>query len=262
MHRVTSQEDSLKAALVNGAAREEMLAVTSAKLRELVDRPASVGLDTGEDLLVVMIWIKAFIPQIVPGITKPVPGAPSLTMVDVVGIPGCYLTDNRSFSPDVDASARMTSVGVFDLWNMSLTDTEYCDKTVRLDCANGTITCNTAGSNSRMGFTNAQGTSGIGAQANIVAASANPCTFGAGMIGDIDYNGLIAINTVSRQVLFNGLVEPFPAFEVYAKGFTQATPTGPPYIGVPLVSKSPSPGAGPWNLPGAANQPVSGLVTI
>jgi hypothetical protein len=259
---MASPEENLAAALVNESAREEMLAAASAKLQELIARPAAVGLDTGEDLLVVMVWIKALIPQNVPGLTKPVPGAPGLTMVDAPGIPGCYLTDNRGFSPDVDASARMTSVGIFDLWNLSLSDTEYCDNTVRLDCTTGAIVCNTAASSSRMGFVNATGQSGVGVQANIVAASANPCTFGAGIIGDIDYNGLIAINTVARQVLFNGSVEPFPAFEIYAKGFTQSTSTSPPYIGVPLVNKPPNPGAGPWNLPGPANQPVSGLVTL
>jgi hypothetical protein len=207
-----------------------------------------------------IIWIKAFIPANIPGITRPVPGWSGATMLDVPTIPGCYLTDNRDFSPDWEASARMTSVAAIFPYQMVLDQLHYCDYTVRFDCSSGTQTCVQQADASRMQFINFRGIAGFNSEVDVASAAANPCTFGAGWIGDIDFRGLIAIDTPSRQVLFQGYVDPFPAYEMYAAAITNGVPD--PLIGVPLFTKPPNPGATPLDLIGPPNQFVWGVAAV
>jgi hypothetical protein len=65
----------------------------------------------------IRIWLNAFIPRHVQGLTREVPTLdPTMagkTMFDT--ILGCGLTDQRSFSPDLKASSRMHSSAVIDL---------------------------------------------------------------------------------------------------------------------------------------------------
>src|SRR5829696_7973090 len=64
----------------------------------------------------VKIWINAFIPHDVPGLTKPYPKDPKMSM-----LPGptdfndCFLTDQRSFSSDPRAKSRMHSEVELDI---------------------------------------------------------------------------------------------------------------------------------------------------
>ncbi|MER6014961.1 hypothetical protein [Streptomyces bluensis] len=247
---------ALLEALPNESAPEKIAQIARV-LEESVKRPRAVGSPVSDDaLLVAMVWVKAFIPASVPGYTKPVPGSPGITMVDDPLVTGCYVTDNRVFSPDSDAVARMTSLALVDLWNMELSEAHWCDYTIRVDCDSGKSGCRQQANVSRMHFVNFRGVSGQYALVDLVAAAANPCNALAQYFGELDYNGTFSINTQGSGVSFNGMVEPFPSFEIYAKGFTQTTPTDPPFIGVPLVQKSPNPGAGPHNIAGNANQSI------
>jgi hypothetical protein len=223
-------------------------------------RPTDAGAAALPPLTGVVVWLKAFIPLDVPGLTRPAPGWGDATMVDHPLIPGCYLTDSRGFSPDWNASARMTSVVAIFPPTMEMDQLHYCDYTVRLDCDSGAVTCHQQADASRMTFLNFRGVAGYNQEVDLVGAGANPCAFGAQWFGDIDYNGSLAVDAPSRQVLFQGYVEPFPAFEMYAVALSGPVPD--PLIGAPLFQKPPLPGATPLDLPGPANQFVWGIVTV
>jgi len=200
-------------------------------------------------LLVVGVWIKTFIPTFIEGQTRPVPNRPDLTMVDLSYIPGCYLTDNRGFSPRYDASARITASAVIGIPQMSLNYICWCDYTVRFECDDGSIVCREQADASRIHFLNLRGIPGRYVEVDVVAAAYDPCTIGAGLIGDVDFRGTIYIDSPTRQILFQGFVEPWPAFEMYA--ISEASPSRE--IGSPMFTRAPSRGAGPLDLPGPAN---------
>jgi hypothetical protein len=82
--------------------------------------------------LLVLIWIKAFIPINVPGYTQPAPGWGGVTMINDPWVPGCWLTDNRMFSNDAAASARMTSMLAVTAVDLTVNQLQYCDLTIRI----------------------------------------------------------------------------------------------------------------------------------
>ena len=71
---------------------------------------------------------------------------------------------------------------------------------------------------------------------------------------DIDYRGTITINVSARTVKFDGFLDAFPAFEMYATANDGA--------GVAMFQTPPPPGNTPWNLPGDANTPQSGIANV
>src|SRR5680860_1378141 len=64
----------------------------------------------------VTVWINAFIPGDLPGLTLDRPGHPGETMLpDVPGPWACFLTDQRGFSNDIGKSARLHQEVIVDL---------------------------------------------------------------------------------------------------------------------------------------------------
>ena len=57
----------------------------------------------------IQVWLKGFIPAQPTDHIKPLPNNPGKMMITIPNVPGCFSTDNRSFSDDPAASARMTS---------------------------------------------------------------------------------------------------------------------------------------------------------
>ncbi len=220
----------------------------------------------------VKIWLNAFIPGDIPGLTNIVPG--SGLHADKTMIPGptpvndCFLTDQRSFSANPSASSRMHSeieidltvpriVSEFHRCDLTVprivSEFHRCDPTIEVDCEDGDEECNSSANTGRMKFLNFRSTSIVAV--NIVGAANNPCFTGS---PDIDYEGTIEItidpSTQIVSVAFSGRIEPFPAFEMYA------TLNGG--SSMPIFRESPVPGATPRDLFRDANRPVSGRVEL
>jgi hypothetical protein len=90
-------------------------------------------------------------------------------------------------------------------------------------------------------------------------AAHHPCSTAAVFFGDIDFTGTIFIqfstaDPSSATVAFNGLIEPFPAYEMYATVNDGA--------GLPLFQIRPKIGVGPASITGPPNIPASGSTVI
>lgn len=203
------------------------------------------------------LWIKAFIPEqgtfthVRFGQSSPHAGKtaiPHPTLPDYY-----YLTDQRSFSKDVNASARMNlhvelNVGQA-VPNMH---------TVRAGCD---ITIETKGSGEERARATADG-SGIFANnfsqsSNqsirfwVEAAASDPLI---SVAPDIDFKGWITLDFKENQLFFDLLVDEFPAFEGYF-----SIDGGPAKTIFQLL---PEPGASPFNLFGDANVSVNRSMPI
>jgi hypothetical protein len=204
----------------------------------------------------IQIWISSYIPKDIPNYTKPVPDGSGRTM-----IPGplptsdCFLTDQRSFSENVLSSSRLRSHVELDHANFNLRKQEHhCDSTVEIDCEDGDIECEKVPDTSGLKVTN------FGASANVATftfdgGAGNPCVGIAAP--DIDWLVHVKVQrdgpSFSVLIESGSVVEPFPAFEMYVEYSGETKP---------LFTRSPNPGATPWNLIGPPNQPVSGFVTF
>jgi hypothetical protein len=208
--------------------------------------------------LVVLVWLKAFIHRDVPGYTQLAPNWGSATMLNDPWIPGCWLTDNRDFWNDAYASARMTSMLAVTVPTLAVNQLHFCDLTIKLDCGNGDVDSHAYGDASRMTFINPRGMPNVAFQIDLVGAGSNPCPPLGFSAPDIDYNGTIAIDFRARQVLFQGNLDQFPFFEMYAMEYI----SGAPLKGVTMFNTPPLPGGGPGGLFGGANRPQVGFAQI
>jgi Putative peptidoglycan binding domain/Protein of unknown function (DUF3238) len=167
----------------------------------------------------IKVWINAFIPRDVPDLTRLSPSG------DGTVVPG------------------PVPLEVFQWHN--------CDPTVEIDCEDGTVECEQRGDTSRMQFSNLRGFDGSLVQVDVVAAANNPCVTGS---PDIDYQGTVTIDTTRRLVEFDGVIDAFPAFEMYA-----SADNGP---AAAVFRTMPLPGKDPWNLPGDAERFQSGSAEL
>jgi PKD repeat protein len=220
----------------------------------------SVPLD-GEVVQSVKLWINAFIPSSIPGLTltAPAPFAPSTVIrgpEPLYQLNGAlYMTDQRSFSSDPSASARMHSEVWLDvtfgpLLQNEIERTDRTEEIGQLSPQPYSVACLKAADTSRMHFQNVRGSSDL-IQIDIAAAANNPCTAPLSILPtpDISYTGTITIDVPARTISFNGFIDSFPAFEMYA-----AINNHPPLT---LFMIPPPPGNDPWNLFGPANVPVN-----
>lgn len=207
--------------------------------------------------MILKIWIASFIPRDIVGYTKTVPGGAGKTM-----IPGptpasdCFLTDQRSFANSITASSRTRSSVEIDTAMMTLVSQQHdCDDTVEIDCEDGDVECNQTPDNSKLkvsGFTS----SGTKCSFSFAGGAGNPC---AGPLApDIDWLVHVTVqkqgtNAVEVKLETGSVVEPFPAFEMYASlnGTTKQ-----------VFQRPPDPGTTPWNLVGPPNKSVSGAISF
>ena len=181
------------------------------------------------------VWINAFIPANVSGYTIPVPSGPHAgktaipcPLVATPVNPMCpwrgYLTDQRSFDPHPGASVRMRSLAEIQLVAPRLVrQVHETSGTVEVSTRDGAQTCRQNADMSRCGFFNfrvAPMISPAGAfriTLDYVGSARDPCV---NLAADIDYAGAIEILCVPSssflEVRVNGLVDAFPAFEMYA----------------------------------------------
>jgi hypothetical protein len=270
------QFDNLSRKLANGVSRRDALKLLGAGIaaswfsslvpkEAIAQGPLQCGVKT------VKIWMKAFIPRDIPGYTKTVPDGPyqGQTMIPGpfrpkglfgVGFGECYLTDGRDFSSDILAGSRLTSILDIDVQQGRIINDQngfhYSDATVRLDCFSGIPSCQQVGIPRGKFYDLWVSPDGQTITIKLQAAANNPCAPGS---PDIDYKGTIIIKLLDSGqgvlVNFDGLVEPFPAFEMYA-----SADDGEPKAIFPPVS--PLPGKTPWNLVGNPNRLVSGFVLL
>jgi hypothetical protein len=214
--------------------------------------PADVGVGTAPQVKVstLKVWLNAFIPE---------------TKVSALG--DCFSGDNRSFSSEIHASSRMHSE--LEVTRLGTPDAgesfhwHNCDPSHKVDCSTGAVLEEARGDTSRMAFKVNIGTfpdpvAGVHdlptpstVRISYEGAANNPLVSPS---PDIDMTMVFILDPVTGTLNFDGAVDAFPSFEGYA-----AANNGAP---VELFTHSHAADAGPTDLIGDANQPISGSVQL
>jgi hypothetical protein len=209
----------------------------------------------------VTLWVNAFIPREVKGLTKPVPALlvrmdPTMagkTMFDTNF--GCGLTDQRSFSTDPAASSRMHSEAKIDLDAKQMVDQKHhIEPSIQVHCQFGAILCKKTSPTTGMKYTWV----GESADKDLMvkvdgsqgpACPSNPVIKKAGQIlldAKIDYHGTFYIKRTVKNgktlrnyvdIGFLGRIDMFPAYEFVLR----LNNSNPVFIGGVL----PKPGSSP-----------------
>lgn len=224
------------------------------------------------------IWINAFIPQIVAGYTValaqgqnagktavPLPLIARLNPVNALKpLTAGYLTDQRGFGPNIDASCRMQSLAILSIgptgWRFDQTN-HRTSGTTEVDMATGATL---ASGNADMNRCNFFGLDGVVPVQGIPftqmvyakAAAADPLVSAA---ADIDYEAAFTITTTLLPaplptviaIQWQLVIDQFPAFECYVE-----------HQGVvkPVLTSFPDPGKTVADLPGPANRTFTGTI--
>lgn len=198
----------------------------------------------------VKVWLKAFIPGSYHGNVDGTGGAAGHRL-----LPGpsswfndCFHTDDREFSNDITASARLHSEFELDLRSGALTEVHYCGESVEYDCEDGDEECRGTADTGGMYWSNLRQHNGS-ILVDVNGAAGNPCFTGA---PEIDYEGTVTIDVAGHTVSFDGRVNGFPAYEAYATINGGAGETLFQY----------GPRGEPGDLAGAAADGVYGSVTF
>jgi hypothetical protein len=227
-----------------------------------------VGAATRADADTYKFWIKAFIPNSHP--TNPgyiVPDPSGGTMIqDPVFTGSCYTTDNRDFTSDASASARMTSQLVLSVDSSGLTngsgdETEQTGQTNRVKCSDGTSDgCSDHADTSGMKFSNVKydafnnGTLYF----SVDASAANPC-FPIQIPGhvnfapNIHYKGQFTIGVQTNVVSYSIEIGGFPAFEIYVQKNSQSPVT--------VLQQPPANGSTVFDIP-SSRPTLEGCVSV
>ena len=202
------------------------------------------------------IWISSFIPKEIDDYTRPVPDGSGDTMIPgPTPLNDCFHTDQRSFSKNSNASARMRSMVSIDIENMkSLGHIGVCGETIECDCEDGQKECEKTASANRLKYKD-EVSSDFHLNFTLEGAANNPCFFGS---PDIDWVILVHVTKYANgkievEATSDSRVEKFPAYEMYAE-----------YDGdvKTIFRRSPDEGATPGDLIGVATQPVQGVATF
>lgn len=167
----------------------------------------------------IVFWINAFIPVNVEGVTQPWPNHPGKTVLTgltefLPSVGGCFLTDQRSFSSDIAASARMHSEVRVRMTETTFdwTQTHRCNTTHKVDCDDGSEVDSATADTDDMAFRLIEGsTDRVVLEYN--GAAKDPLVLPA---PNLDMEGTLTVDRNTRTVHFDGLVDDFPAFEAYA----------------------------------------------
>ena len=221
----------------------------------------------------VTVWINAFIPGTVSGYTFTVPAGPHAgktaipcPLIATPVNPSCpvvgYLTDQRSFDAAPAASVRMRSRTEISVSPPALIPhpgfEHVTSGTTEIFQSSGKVTCVRAADMSRCSFSNfrvapdpsAPLSGNFFITLSVKGAASDPCV---NLAADIDYGGEISIFCSPRggvvEVSFNGKIDSFPAFEMYAalNGVTKT-----------LFRVPPPPGNTVASLVGGASTPITG----
>jgi hypothetical protein len=208
--------------------------------------------------LALKIWIKSFIPNrhdSNPGFIRPLPGSPGKTMIPGPNIPytniamplvggSCYNTNNRLFSPDLNAEAKITSsitLNVsFDGPNGYTIDPPVIDPTQEYDCKTGQVTCMKP-TNSDAIIIDKPGYDSTYIYFGMHGNASDPCISApSALVPSIKYDVTVLIDYPHGMLMFKGSAANFPSYEAYF-----SVDGGP---ATPIIQLSPTPGSTPWAL--------------
>ena len=205
------------------------------------------------------IWINAFIPGDLEG-AEVVPGSGAHAGKTMLPTPGpinaWFLTDQRGFSADPDAHSRMHSRAEIDLTRRELVSQHHrCDDTIQIDPETGEEVCRETPDNSDMAFEALAQDPDTGVLSlKVHGSTKNACMKVANIkvSPNLDYTGEISIamddDRTKIDVTFDGWIETYPAFEMYA-----AVDGGTP---VTVFQEGVQAGATPLNLAGPATRQI------
>lgn len=181
------------------------------------------GIQSPKELL---IWINAFIPKDIANQTTKIQGpGPYFGRTALSFMESYFLADQRTFNSDVNASHRMQSVVKIDFLDESILGNSNCNPTIRL--TNGFIeSCHSTASSTNMQITNMEVKPTLdgkmGYYFSLKAGSKNPCVeyIPDAFVPEINWAiNVVIINDTSTGRIYatlEGIIEPFPAFEMYA----------------------------------------------
>ena len=213
----------------------------------------------------IKIWIKAFIPSAYQG-AQVVPGSGAhagKTMVSARWLVNrSFLPDQRGFSSDIHAEARMHSEVEIDVAKGRETyQFHHCYDTIEVDAHTGDEKCRAPGETSNMRFHDFEASPDQKHYAiKIKAGSKNPCVkIGVLKVApNVDYTGTINIvigDDPSKAIVsFSGKIEKYPAFDMYA-----TANDGEPQT---IFQMDVAPQAGITDLPGGPERSVYGRALL
>jgi hypothetical protein len=213
----------------------------------------------GASIRTIRIWIKAFIPSTVEG-AQLVPGSGEHAGKTMVAnrwlLNRSFLTDQRGFSSDIHAEARMHSEIEIDLVKGRETfHFHHCYDTIEVDAKTGEEKCRAQGDTNHMRFHDFDKSPDQRRyEVRIKAGSKNPCAkVGPLKVSpNVDYVGTITVligdDPSMALVTFDGKIEKYPAFEMYA-----TANGGEPQT---IFQIDVEPNAGISDLPGGPERPV------
>ena len=182
---------------------------------------------TSRTIRTIKLWMKAFIPSTYEKVALVPPGgvhAGKTMLTDSWLVDRTFLTDQRGFSADIHAEARMHSEIEIDVVKgRENYQFQHCYDTVEVDPKTGEEKCRAQGDTSEMRFYDFKvAPDQRRYTVRIKAGSKNPCVkIGAlNLAPNLDYEGGITITVgddpTTAVVTFAGKVETYPAFEMYA----------------------------------------------
>ncbi|MCU0545584.1 MAG: DUF3238 domain-containing protein [Oscillatoriaceae cyanobacterium Prado104] len=222
-----------------------------------------------DQLKLISLWCRAFIPGVVlnsdgtefsqtitaAGHTgkKVIPGP--------LGLLGFFHTDDRTFLSEKTASARAYCEILVDLVsNQVSVASRRCDPTLKFKSLTDSSPESAVGDSSRLVIKDVSITNepngGRVLTFNLRGEANNPLAPGSPDI-DWDLKVLLEVDTglMMGRVTVKGLVDPFPAYEMYLSTNLSSPPNQ-------VFQISPAPGKDPWNLIGNPTIPVEGASPI
>lgn len=226
---------------------------------------------TSQNIKRISVWVNAFIPG-----TIPVIGKTDLTATLQNGeyknktyiegpfsgtVSGLYLTDQRTFSSEVNASSRLHAMAEIDLEAQTvILKSGRCDPTHRINnSTDGELVCKEVAESNKIKVTNSRfqqrsdGTLDI--KFKFIAAASNPCVpiiGGTSLVPDIDLaiDVSVIVNSCRETAIISaaGFIETFPAFELYLKASDKV---------IPVFQFLPEDGENPFDLYGPPLRNIS-----
>ena len=196
------------------------------------------------------VWAKAFIPNAGIDIAQPVPNDNEHTMIPgphLAGIPlddTCYNTNDRSFSDDVDADAKISLAVDFDVYGPGVANVSHdipeAGETIRYDCSTGAVLARGKATVSDVSIGQVSYDGGI-ISFTFDGDASNPLiSLPTSLVPAIKIHGTITIDTNKKTVEYKGTVAQFPSYEAYVSVDNAAA--------FPIFKMSPKSDATAWSL--------------
>ena len=208
------------------------------------------------------LWANVFIPRHIPGQTERMrigPFAGSTYLPSPLPFHGGFLTDNRSFRKAVGSDSRVHVRLVIDLERGRVRDWHRCGETIGLHRETGEELCRGRESTDRVfveNLTIEETPPALGF--TLRGSCSNPCLT---LAPSVDFQLDVRISAQESDwggpigVEVTGMVEPFPAFEMYVRRARERTPHT--VFRLPVATDATA-----LSMFGPANHPVDASVTL